>query len=145
MFLGEYSHTLDKEFRLALPAPLRDAAGEQLAGGLCLTRGTEPCVVAYARERLAQLLAGLDTDPSVDKSSAREFKRAFGSGAAVVVPDAQGRIRLPEFLREYAGIRKDVTVVGAVDAVEIWDAATYRERASARRAAFERLAPRVLG
>lgn len=145
MFLGEYAHTLDPEFRLALPARLREAAGEELASGLCLTPGAEPCIVAYTQARLAVLLGALEGDPSLGKSAARDFKRALGSRAAVVAPDAQGRIRLPEALRQYAGIERDVIVVGAVDAIEIWGAATYGEREPARRAAYERLAPRVLG
>ena len=101
--------------------------------------------MAYTRDRFKELLAALEADPSIGKSSARDFKRALGSSAVVVVPDKQGRIRLPEFLREHAAIRKDVTIVGVVDAIEIWSATAYREREGARRSAFERLAPRVFG
>ena len=145
MFLGEYTHCLDKESRLALPARLREAAGEQLAAGLCLVRGTEPCIVAYTRDRLERLLAALDTDPSLSRSAAREFKRGLGSNAVVVVPDAQGRLLIPDFLRLHARIQKDVTILGAVDAIEIWDTATYKNREAARQAAFERVASRILG
>jgi len=145
VFLGEYTHTLDREFRIALPARLREAAGKELADGLCLTRGAEPCVVAYTRDRLQKLLAALDSDESVSKTAVRDFKRALGSRTAVVAPDRQGRIRLPEALRSYAGIRKDVVVVGVVDAIEIWSAPAFAAREVVRRAAFERLAPRVFG
>lgn len=145
VFLGEYTHALDKEFRVALPARLREAAGEALAGGLCLTCGAEPCIVAYVQQRLERLLAALDADASLGKTAVRDFKRAFGSSAAIVAPDAQGRIRLPEFLRAYARIERDVTVVGVVDAIEIWSTPVYQGLAPARRAAYERLAPRVFG
>ncbi len=145
MFLGEYAHSLDKELRVALPARLREAAGEALADGLCLTCGAEPCIVAYTRPRLQQLLTGLEADAALGKTALRDFKRAFGSSATVAVPDAQGRIRLPDFLRAHAGIEKDVTIVGVVDSIEIWSTPVYQGREMARRAAYERLAPRVFG
>jgi len=146
VFLGEFTHALDKECRVALPARLREAAGKKaLEEGLCLTCGAEPCIAVYTQPRLEELLSALDADPSLGKTAARDFKRAFGGSAAIVAPDAQGRIRLPEFLRLYAGIEKDVTVVGVVDAIEIWSTPRYAALAPARRAAYERLAPRVFG
>lgn len=145
MFLGEFTHSLDKECRVALPARLREAAGEALANGLCLTCGAEPCIVAYTPERLAKLLADLEADGSLGKTAVRDFKRAFGSSATIAVPDSQGRIRLPDFLRAHAAIEKDVTIVGVVDAIEFWSAAVYGSRETARRAAYQRLAPRVFG
>lgn len=146
MFLGEFTHTLDKENRVALPAPLREAAGKKaLEEGLCLMCGAEPCIVVCTQPRLRKVLTDLTEDPTLGKTDAREFKRAFGASAAIVVPDAQGRIRLPELLRAYAGIGKDVTIVGVVDAIEIWSTPRYVALAAARRAAYERLAPRVLG
>ncbi len=146
MFLGEYAHALDKECRVALPARLRDAAGkEALDAGLCLTCGAEPCIVAYTHERLERLLSVLDADASLGKTAARDFKRAFGATAAVAAPDGQGRIRLPEPLRAYARIERNVTIVGVVNAIEFWSTPVYQALAAARRAAYERLAPRVFG
>jgi len=145
LFLGEYTHSLDKEARLALPARLREAAGDQLAAGLCLICGVQPCIVAYTREHLESLLGGLETDPSIGKIAARDFKRFLGSNAAFAVPDKQGRILIPDSLRRHANIRKNVTIVGAVDVIEIWATESYKRRAAARRAVFEQLAPRILG
>jgi MraZ protein len=145
VFLGEYTHALDREFRLALPAPLRVAAGDALARGLCVMPGPGPCIVAFTKDRLEHLLALLDGDPSVGRGAARDFKRSLGSQAVVVAPDRQGRIRLPEALRCHAGIAKEVVVVGVVDSIEFWSAATYKAREASRRTAFERLASRVLG
>ena len=145
VFLGEYTHALDREFRVALPARLRDAIGEALGDGLCLTCGAEPCIVAYTQARLRQLLAALEADASLGKTAVRDFKRALGSSASIVVPDNQGRIRLPEFLRAHAGIERDVTTVGVVDSIEIWSTPVYQGRASARHAAYQRVAPRVFG
>jgi len=145
VFLGEFTHNVDAESRVALPAPLREAAAEALGKGLVLTSTVEPCIVAYTTERFAELLAALDTDASVSRTAARDFKRALGSRAVVVVPDRQGRIRLPDHLRKHAGIRRQVVVVGVVDAIEFWEPGTYRSREGARRAIFERLAPRTFG
>jgi len=145
VFLGEFKHNVDAESRVALPAPLREAAAEALAKGLVLTCPVEPCIVAYTTERFAELLGALDCDASVSRTAARDFKRAVGSRAVVVVPDRQGRIRLPDHLRTHAGIRRQVVVVGVVDAIEFWEPGTYRSREAARRAVFERLAPRTFG
>ncbi len=145
MFLGEFKHNLDAESRVALPAPLREAAAEALEKGLVLTCAVEPCIVAHTTERFAELLASLDSDASVGRTAARDFKRALGSRAVVVVPDRQGRIRLPDHLRKHARIRRQVVVVGVVDAIEFWEPGTYRSREGARQAVFERLAPRTLG
>jgi len=145
VFLGEYAHVLDSEFRVALPARLREAIGDALGDGLCLLCGSEPCIVVYTKARLAELLAALDADASLGRAAARDFKRALGSSAAVLVPDAQGRIRLPEFLRAHAGIDREVTIVGVVDSIEIWSTPAYKGREPARRAAYQRVAPRVLG
>lgn len=144
LFLGEFFHSLDKEFRIALPARLREAAGKALEEGLCLLCGAEPCITVYTQERLRQLLSDLVAEASLSKTELRNFKRSLGSTAVIAAPDAQGRIRLPEFLRAYAGITKEVAIVGVVDAMEIWDAARYRGLASARRVVHGRLAPRGL-
>lgn len=145
MYFGEFAHTLDTEGRLALPARLREAVGDELTRGLCLTCGAEPCIVAYTQERFAHLLAALEADPSVTRLAARDFKRSLGGRTTVVVPDKQGRILIPDALRRLARLAREVTIVGAVDAIEIWDSATYASRQASRLAAFERVAPRVFG
>lgn len=145
MYLGEYSHALDREGRLALPARLREAVGDGLSGGLCITCGAEPCLVAYTQERFEAMLSLLHKDPGISKSVAREFKRALGGRTAVVVPDRQGRILIPEALRTAAHLTKEVVVVGAVDAIEIWDTAIFEARAANRQSAFESVASRIFG
>lgn len=143
VYFGEYTHTLDREGRLALPARLREAVGKALSDGLVLTCGAEPCLVAYTQERFGAMLSALATDPGISKSAAREFKRALGGRTAVVVADKQGRILIPEALRTAAHITKEVVVVGAVDAIEIWDPAAFRARAANRQVAFESVVSRI--
>ena len=145
MFCEKFTHTLDKEGRLALPARLREALGEELKRGLCMTCGAESCLMAYTHERFAAMLGRLEGDSGISKSVAREFKRALGERTAVVVPDKQGRVLIPEPLRTVAKLSREVTVVGAVDAIEIWDSAAYERGAPGRQAAYERVASRIFG
>jgi len=119
----KFTHALDREGRLALPARLRDRLGDDLKRGLVLTCGAEPCLVAYTQERFGVLLGQLEGDTGVSRSMSRAFKRALGERTAIV---------------------REVTVVGAVDAIEIWDTATYEKDAPARQAAYDRVAPRLL-
>jgi len=145
VFVEKFTHSLDREGRLALPARLRDALGDELKRGLVLTCGAEPCLVVYTEERFEALLVRVETDPAISKPAAREFKRALGERTARVAWDKQGRILIPEALRAAAGLCKEVTVVGAVDAIEIWDTATYDRGAAGRQAAYERVASRIFG
>jgi len=145
VYVGEFAHTLDREGRLALPARLREALGDELTRGLFLTCGAEPCIVAYTQERFAKLLAGLEGEAGVSKSAARAFKRALGGRTALAAADKQGRILIPEVLRRFADITREVVVVGAIDSVEIWDAKRYRLGGPSREVAYGRVAPRVLG
>lgn len=145
MFCEKFTHTLDREGRLALPARLREALGDALSDGVCVTCGAERCLVVYTRERFEALVRGLEGDPGISKTAAREFKRALGERTAWATPDKQGRILIPEALKSAVGLKREVTVVGAMDAIEIWDAETYERGAAARQAAYERLASRVFG
>jgi len=141
----KFTHSLDREGRLALPARLRDLLGDDLKRGLVLTCGAETCLVAYTQERFGVLLGQLEGDTGISRSTSRAFKRALGERTAIVTPDKQGRISIPEALRSAAHLTREVTVVGAVDAIEIWDTATYEKDAPARQAAaaYDRVAPRL--
>ncbi len=125
MFIGEYQHGLDDKGRLALPVKFRP----QLAKGVVITRGVDGCLVAYPKAEwtvLAQKLAAL----SVAQANTRAFARLLLAGAMDMVPDKQGRVTVPEYLRQYAGIAKNVVVAGLYNRMEIWDAtawAAYRK------------------
>ena len=115
MFLGEYTHTLDDKGRLAIPARFR----AELADGLYLTRGLDRCLVIWppdAWRAMAERLNAL----SPWRGDARRLQRLFFSGAVNAVPDKLGRIVVPEYLREYAGLTGEVVVVGVSDRVEVW-------------------------
>ncbi|MCI7551078.1 MAG: division/cell wall cluster transcriptional repressor MraZ [Actinomycetaceae bacterium] len=122
MFLGTYEPVLDDKGRLILPAKFRD----QLANGLVLTRGQDYCLSVYTVSAFEELLAKLQQAP-VTYKEARIYSRVFTSGANDQIPDKQGRITIPASLRQYAGLSKELTVIGSGDHVEIWDRKKWDE------------------
>jgi MraZ protein len=120
MLLGEHEHSLDDKNRLTLPAKLRGAFED----GVVVTRGLDGCLYAYPRdewERMAERIRGLD--PLAEAS--RVMQRHFFAGAAQGELDRQGRLVIPAALLERAGLKREVTVVGVHDHLEIWDRATW--------------------
>lgn len=116
MLTGEYKHILDSKKRLALPAKFRRELGETVV----ITKETNKSLVVYTlkewkekAEKLAQL--------PISKDEARRFARLKLAGAVVVKFDKLGRILIPDFLKDYAGLKKEVTIIGLSTRVEIWD------------------------
>ena len=126
MFIGEFSHTIDAKGRLAVPAKWRS----QFAEGVIVTRGLDGCLFLYSRaewEVVAKKLASL---PLSQKQS-RAFARLLLAGASDGELDGQGRIIIPEYLRQFASLKHHVTVAGLYNRGEIWDEDawhTYRAR-----------------
>lgn len=120
MFIGEYKHTIDDKGRLAIPVKCRG----DLAYGAVVTRGLDTSLFLYPKEewdKLAQKLASLP----LGQSNSRAFARLMLAGAMDVEVDKQGRIVLPEYLRQYAGIKKQVILAGLYNRLELWDADTW--------------------
>lgn len=121
MFLGEYDHNMDDKGRLAIPARFREALGE----GVVITRGFDRCLMGFPRaiwETLAQQVSGL----SLGQGEARNLRRLLFSGAADIMMDRQGRILIPQNLREYAGLGEQVIVAGLNTHFEIWTGERWR-------------------
>lgn len=116
MLMGEYIHTLDTKGRLILPAKFRDELGQRFIA----TKGLDDCLFVYAKDEWAILEEKLKRLP-LGKPEARAFVRFFFSGAAEVECDRQGRVLLPNNLREHAKLDKDVVVIGVSNRIEIWD------------------------
>jgi MraZ protein len=115
MFLGEFEHTIDGKGRLTIPAKFRD----ELESGVVVTRGLDGCLWAYGRsewEILAQKIGNMPTT----NAAARNFARFMFSNAFDSIPDRQGRILLPQNLRDYASIDNETVVIGVMNRVEIW-------------------------
>ncbi|HTL84988.1 MAG TPA: division/cell wall cluster transcriptional repressor MraZ [Acidimicrobiia bacterium] len=132
MFLGEYQHSLDAKGRVILPARFR----EQLEGGAVMARSLDGCLAVYTLEEFDRVAQKLTT---ARERGARERQaaRSFFAGTDRVVPDAQGRVPVRPELREYAGLDRDVTVVGGYDHIEIWDRERFRQRDAEGIAAIE--------
>ena len=120
MFHGEYEHSLDKKGRLILPAKIREAAKSHYVEKFYMTRGLDSCIFVFAEDEWRTQETKFKSLPFTSRE-ARRFNRMFFSGAVEVVPDGQGRILIPKFLKDYAGIRKDVVIAGVSNRIEIWD------------------------
>lgn len=116
MLIGEYQHTLDPKKRLAIPAKLRKIFGERAI----LTRGLNNCLVLYPLEQWQKLTDKLG-QLSVGQGDTRSFLRLMFSGAVEVELDQLGRVLVPDFLKNYAGLKQRVAIVGVYDRLEIWD------------------------
>ena len=115
MFMGEYNHTIDAKGRLIVPSKFR----EQLGNEFVITKGLDGCLFVYSNEEWENVQQSF-REKSVASKDARKFMRFFFAGAATCEVDKQGRINIPNNLREYAGIEKDVVSVGVLSRVEIW-------------------------
>lgn len=139
MFLGTYEPKLDEKGRVILPAKFR----EELSRGLVLTRGQERCLYAFPMQEFQHLHEQLRAAPVTNKQS-RDYLRVFLSGANDEVPDKQGRVTIPAALRNYAGLERDIAVIGAGTRVEIWDATAWHEYLNAQEDAFAATAEEVI-
>ena len=122
MFIGEYQHALDEKGRIANPVKFR----RELEQGAVVTRGLDHCLTIYTSgewEKLASRLANLP----MSSANTRAFARLMLAGAMDVTVDAQGRVVLPDYLREYAALGKKVVLAGLYNRLEVWDAAKWEE------------------
>lgn len=122
MFLGEFQHILDAKGRLAIPAKFRT----NLALGAVVTRGFDSSLILFPLEEWGKLANKIASLP-LGQGESRAFARLLLSGAADVNIDRQGRIIIPEYLRTWAKIEKEVVVAGLYNRIEIWNASLWRE------------------
>lgn len=116
MFIGEYQHSIDPKKRLALPSRFRN----ELKNKVVVTRGLDKCLFVYPMKVWTEIAGKLGTLP-VGESATRSFIRLQLSGAIDCEIDKQGRVLIPDFLKDYAGLDKEVVVAGVYNRLEIWD------------------------
>ena len=122
MLIGEYQHTIDTKKRLAIPAKFRKDLGEQAI----ITKGLENCLVVYTLPEWAKQAKKFEALPT-GQSDARNYARIMLSGATDTGLDKLGRILVPDYLKNYAGLKKNVAILGLSNRIEIWDADRWEE------------------
>ncbi|MCJ7786677.1 division/cell wall cluster transcriptional repressor MraZ [Patescibacteria group bacterium] len=126
MFIGEYRHTIDIKKRLALPAKFRKELGKTII----ITRGLDNCLVVYPSKEWQMVSDKLGKLPA-SQLEARGFARIMLAGAMAVELDRLGRILIPEYLKTYANLKKNVVICGLYNRLEIWESQnweTYKKK-----------------
>lgn len=139
MLLGTYTPKLDEKGRLILPAKFREELGE----GVVLTRGQDRCIYVFSTGEFEELHSRLRQAP-VTSRQARDYLRVLLSGAHAETPDKQMRVTIPAQLRSYAGLERELAVIGAGTRAEIWDAEAWAEYLAATEASFSETAEEVI-
>jgi MraZ protein len=139
VFLGTHQPRLDEKGRLILPAKFRD----DLAGGMVITKGQERCLYVFPATEFAAMTERMATAPVTSKAS-RDYLRVLFAGASDETADKQGRVMIPSGLRTYAGLDRDVVVIGANTRLEIWDRATWDSYLATQEPQFAELSEEVL-
>lgn len=116
MLIGEFSYTLDPKKRLAIPAKLRKEIGAKAV----ITRGLDSCLFIYPQKEWQALADKLNNLP-LGQGATRSFARLMFSGAQEVDLDGLGRVLIPDYLKNYAGLKKEIVIVGVYNRLEVWD------------------------
>lgn len=138
MFIGEYKHNLDAKGRIAVPSKFRAA----LAAGVIVTRGLDHCLFVFSRtewETLAQKLVALP----LAQANSRAFVRLMLAGAMDAGLDTQGRILIPDYLREYADLKREAVIAGLYNRIEIWNQGAWRDYKTRTESASDDIAEKL--
>ena len=136
---GSYYPKLDEKGRIILPAKLR----EYFVNGLVMTRGQDGCLLVFTAAAFEIRAQQLSAAP-LSNLEARNYVRMFMSGAHSEIPDKQGRVTIPAALRQYASLNRELTVIGAGNHAEIWDAAAWKAFESSQEFSYSSLAQEVI-
>lgn len=138
MFVGQYSHSLEEKGRLAVPKKFREELGKKAV----LTKGLDGCLFLFSFEKWREFEEKL-AQMSLTKRNSRAFARFLTYSAAEVEFDRQGRALIPEHLRSFAGITKNVVVAGALERIELWDKKRFDKYLSRIEKDSEKIAERL--
>jgi MraZ protein len=143
MFYGEYEHSLDRKGRLIFPAKFRQVSKENYIERFYITRGLDRCLFVFTEEEW-KLQEQRFKSLSFTKAEARKFNRLYFSGACEIIPDKQGRILIPRYLKTYANIERQVVIVGVANRIEIWSQKCWHEFYEKTQSTFEDIAERLI-
>lgn len=138
MLIGEFQHTLDIKGRIAVPVKFRD----KLSGGAIITRGLDYCLFVFSAkewETLAQKLIALP----LSQANSRAFVRLMLAGAMDAEVDKQGRILIPDYLRQYANLKKETVIAGLYNRIEIWDSEAWKQYKEKTESASDEIAEKL--
>jgi MraZ protein len=143
MFYGEYLHSIDRKGRIILPSKFRDAAKGNFIERFFVTRGLDKCLFMFPEEEWKAQEQKFKA-VSFTRQESRVFNRLFFSGAAEIVPDKQGRILVPQYLKDFAELKKDIVIVGVSSRVEIWSKEQWQQFFGTWRKSFEEIAEKLI-
>ncbi|MFH1309239.1 MAG: division/cell wall cluster transcriptional repressor MraZ [Candidatus Omnitrophota bacterium] len=143
MFYGEHIHTLDKKNRVIIPARFRDTIDNMGIEKFYITRGLDECLFMFPESEW-RVQENKFKEMSFTKKEVRKFRRMFFSGAGEVIPDKQWRILIPDYLRQYAGLTRDIVIVGLSNRIEIWDKKKWENFYKNSKENYEDIAEKLL-
>lgn len=143
MFYGEYEHSIDNKGRLILPSKLREIAKANFVEKFYITRGLDKCLFMFSEEEWRAAEQKFRSMPFT-KQDARKFNRLYFSGAVEMIPDKQGRILVPVYLKDFAAIKRDVVIIGVSNRIEIWAKDEWREFYKGNLESFEETAEKLM-
>ena len=143
MFYGEFFHSIDRKGRLILPSKFREVAKANFIEKFFVTRGLDTCLFMFSEEEWRSQETKFKAI-SFTKSQSRTFNRLYFSGAVETIPDKQGRILLPQYLKDFAEIKREVVIVGVSNRVEIWAKDKWQEFYGNSRQSFEEIAEKLM-
>ena len=143
MFFGEFEHTLDPKGRIIIPAKFREIFKERYIDTFYITRGLDRCLFVFTQEEWERQNKQFREMPFTS-SEIRKFNRLYFSGAVEVKCDKQGRILIPQYLKDYADVQNTVVVVGVSDRMEIWAKEKWQGYFSESLESFEQLAEKLI-
>ena len=144
MFYGEYEHTIDKKGRLIVPSKFREAFKEYEVEKFYITRGLDRCLFLFTESEWKSQESKFKS-VSFTKQEARRFNRLYFSGAGQIDCDKQGRILIPKYLKDYAGIKRDVVIIGVSNRIEIWPKEAWQQYYNSSKESFEDIAEKFMG
>ncbi len=137
--MGEYQHSIDDKGRIIIPAKFREDLGEKFI----VTRGLDNCLFVYPLVQWKVLEEKIKELPT-SHADTRAFVRMFFSGAVEAELDKQGRVVIPQHLREHARIERDAYVIGVSTKVEIWSKESWENYSNQAQQSYEAIAEKII-
>ena len=142
MFYGEHEHSIDRKGRLIIPSKFREVFKENYVERFFVTRGLDTCLFVFAEDEWKKQ-EGRFRSLSFTSREARQFNRIYFSGACEVTCDKQGRILVPQYLKDFAKIKSDAVIVGVSNRMEIWSKELWKQFYDGTKDSFEKIAENI--